>query len=98
MNYSPRRHRVGVTMNDHIPRRHDGQCGYCGAFRTDGRPVTVHFHRCQEGPDGEQVGTLRVSRYHLGASRAPSRAASDIPEQWRHHQRDKDRQRRKAGQ
>lgn len=35
-----------------------GQCGSCGAWRTDGKPPTVHFTRCSAGPDGFQIGPI----------------------------------------
>lgn len=41
-----------------IRRGRPGQCEACGAFRTDGRPVTAHFTGCEEGPDASQAGIL----------------------------------------
>lgn len=43
-----------------VHRGRPGQCELCGSFRTDGRPVTVHFTGCAAGPDASVPGVLWV--------------------------------------
>lgn len=49
-----------------------GQCQTCGAFRTDGRPPTVHRTDCVMGPDGSRLPPLN-------AIRRPSRSPGRVP-------------------
>jgi hypothetical protein len=62
-----------------IPRDRPGQCPACGAFRTDGQPVTVHFHGCGLGPHGLQVGPVRAGgdRWREWAADRERAAAAD---------------------
>lgn len=44
-----------------IETHHKGECRHCGAWRVDGRPPTVHRHKCASGgPDGSQLGPTAV--------------------------------------
>lgn len=35
-----------------------GQCAGCGAWRTDGKPPTVHRTDCVYGPDGSRIAAV----------------------------------------
>lgn len=54
-----------------------GRCTYCGAFRLDGLPPTVHFTRCGLGPDGSQIGPLRSGGTRWREWRADRDARAD---------------------
>lgn len=49
-----------------------GQCAYCGVFRADGQPPTVHRTDCGAGPDGSALPALN-------ADRVPDKVPTKIP-------------------
>lgn len=76
MTWSAERHSARVKFASIInvdTMRRPGACQHCGAFRTDGQPVEVHFFRCPGGPDGMQIGVLsRHGRTNYRGTRPPA--------------------------